>query len=362
MLLLGVLLLNHWLCIARAQMRSFPVENCSACSTHDTTRGNIEMAKCDETNATNGSSVCLCRDFPANASIHPILVYYPQVTENDTTCTNDWAIAPHLMVGFRLLAFGLHLYALVHMVYTMWLTGLFSCQRNKCTTIDMCMLCSAVIVARFGIVHLLEIAAAFTIGSGYTYSFVGAFYIFDSLFSIPWDLYLILLFISVFDTAFSRDELVRLRCFVKIILWTTMVATVLVDFAKVWIYFFQYTIDVRRTTLYILHVAVAVLRGGLLYCSIFVVLFVVHCKMRKVRDYICAVLEPHAHHHSHSYRTYHSATPPTYAPPLGCVPVFDIGSQTPACRQSGGPNCCHVLLFASCLFGRFRKFFRNLHV
>ena len=367
MLLLGVLLLNQWLCIVRARVnpacelsRNFPVENCSVCSTHDTTRGNIEMAKCDDTNATNGSPMCVCRNFPANASRYTILVYYPQVTGKGITCMNDWAIAPHLEVVSRLLGLGLNLYAAVHLVYTIWLAGLFSCQRNKCTKINVSMLCLTVVVAKFGIDYLLEIAAAFTSGSGHSYSFVGALRISDSLLNFPWSLYLILMAISVFDTAFSREEVVRVRCFVNIILWTMMFAMVLLSFVQSWTFVFQYNIGVMTT----LDGAEEILKYSL-YCIWLVLLVVAHCKMHQVRGYICSVLEPRAHHHSHSYRTYHSATPPTHAPPLGCVPVFDIGSQTPACRQSGGTFCCHTLLLLPRCFvfqGFLRSFCRKFHV
>merc|ERR1739848_747154 len=45
-----------------------------------------------------------------------------------------------------------------------------------------------------------------------------------------------------------------------------------------------------------------------------------------------------------------------------CVPVFDIGSQTPSCRQSGGTYCCHTLLLLPWFcFDHFRNCFRSLH-
>ena len=140
------------------------------------------------------------------------------------------------------------------------------------------MLCFALLAAKSGIVCLLEIAAAFTTKSGYTYSFVGAFYILNSLFSIPWNLYLILMGISVFDTAFSRDELVRLRCFVNIIMWAIMFAAVLLYFAQSWIYFSQYNIDVVPT-LYEAALRLVIV----LYVILFVMVVAAHCKMRQVR-------------------------------------------------------------------------------
>merc|ERR1712224_757442 len=156
------------------------------------------------------------------------------------------------------------------------------------TTINISALCCAVVVGRYGTGYLLRIVAAFAIGSGYTYSFVGGSYILNALFSIPWGLYLILMVISVFNTAFSRDELARLRCFVNIILWTIMFATVLLEFAQSWIYYSQYNIGVMTT----LYSAITWLRSSL-YCSFVVLLVVAHCKMRQVvSQYSTSVVKP----------------------------------------------------------------------
>ena len=219
------------------------------------------------------------------------------------------------------------------------------------------MLCLAALVAKEGIVYLLEIAAVFTIGSGHTYSFVGALCIFDSLVSILLSLHVILVGISIFNTAFSRDELVQLRCFVNIILWTIMFATAFLDFAQSWIFFSQYNIGVVST----LSGAALMLRTSL-YIVLIVVVVAAHCKMRQVRTMfaLCSSLV-----HVTTAIATAPITPPhhqhMHAPQLGCVPVFDIGSQTPACRQSGGTCCCHTLLLLPCFCcDRFRNDYQTL--
>ena len=166
MLLSVVLLIAQLLSIARAQTngscqfsRKFSVDNCTACPTLDTTRNNIEMAKC-EGHGTNGSLFCVCGDFPAyaagNMGLDPVLKYYPQVTEDGTVCTNDWAVAPYSKVGFRLVGFGLTLYVTAHAVYIIWQAGLFTCQRNKCTKMNISALCVAIIAGiTYGGVNIL---------------------------------------------------------------------------------------------------------------------------------------------------------------------------------------------------------------
>lgn len=337
----------QWLSFACAQddefcqfSREFRVDNCTACPTVDTTRDNITMATCKEP-GPNGSSLCVCADFPANFSRNPILVYYAQKTENATACTNTWAEAPYLKVVFVLLDFCLYLYATAHLVYIIRLSKLCSCQRNKCTKINIAMLCFFMNTVQTEIRFVLEIIPI-TIGTGYGYySYVVTYYISNALGIILFDLCQILMVMGVFDTAFSGDKMVRGRCFVSTFLWTIMFAKTVLDFVQLWTVVFQSNYGVMT---FQQHEVAQLGFFILLILAFSVMVIVAHRKICQVRDNMCSSIMNIVH------ITTAITTPSPYAAPLDRVPVCDISSQTRASRETRGVFCCLVLLLLPCCF------------
>ena len=136
-LLLVPILLIQSLASARAQLlsvcpnnREFAVDDCTACLTKDTSRDDVTMAECEP--RPPNKSVCVCGSFPANFQFS-ILVYYPQIVGNVSQCASDSTIIPNGYIGLRLVAIGLLLYAVSHLVYILCLSGMCSCKRHRCT-------------------------------------------------------------------------------------------------------------------------------------------------------------------------------------------------------------------------------------
>ena len=133
--------------------REFPVENCTACPSLDTRYDGVTMTTCEKrASKKKASFICECVNFPSNSSSRPTFLYYAHVTGDVTTCTHDWAEAPHIYLAFRLLGAIFCLYAAVHVGYVIWLSGTGSCDRNKCTK----MYVSSVLYCLFGVTNVFS--------------------------------------------------------------------------------------------------------------------------------------------------------------------------------------------------------------
>ena len=140
-----------WLASCDAQLcsssREFAVNNCTACPTIDHTRGDIQMAVCEEREAGPGVGVayaCRCLDFPESSGAS-ILVYYPHVEGNATRCASSWGTAPTMYTAFVVVCAGFQLFTTMHFVYIVVFTGMCSCRQHRCTKINTSALFLAIV-------------------------------------------------------------------------------------------------------------------------------------------------------------------------------------------------------------------------
>ena len=117
------------LCVASANVcaapREFAVDNCTACPTFDHTRGNVQMAVCEERGVDAGGTMiyaCVCGNFPASSFLVHGLLYYPQIEGNVTRCAASWATAPVLYTCLSVVGAGVILYAVSHLFYIVLLS------------------------------------------------------------------------------------------------------------------------------------------------------------------------------------------------------------------------------------------------
>ena len=148
--LIIVAIVCQWYIPTRAQTcgnsaREFAVGNCTACPTRDHTRGGIPMAECKPQRVANISSYkCVCHDYPADAN-NPMVWYYPQRVAGNATpsCSNVWSQNPALYSVLGIVPAGISVYALIHLLYIVVASGMFSCghehfkrKRRRCTPIN----------------------------------------------------------------------------------------------------------------------------------------------------------------------------------------------------------------------------------
>ena len=278
MFLSVILLLIQWLPFVRAQFcqlsRAFLVENCTACPTRDIT-GDATTAVCDiyYNSTANTTSVCKCATFPENA-LQPTSMYYVHVTETTKTCTIDWEVAPRLFIFFKLVQIGLLLYVAVHLGYNMWLSGLCSCQRSKCTKLSLSALFCALTVVINAINNIFGIIGpAFAMRMAYGAP-VGILWI---IVPITWNLFISLLSTSVFDTAFSGDSMARRRCCVSVLVWLVTIVSIL-------LWYFRGMLDLRGASSNVFVVIVLESLNSINPLVCLVVMIVAHRKMLQVRE------------------------------------------------------------------------------
>ena len=134
-----LLLPIYWYASASTQQcvssREFAVDNCTACPTIDRTRGNIQMAVCEE-RAANKSFACVCGNFPTKYWT-PLLRYYTHVKGNVKVCANWWETAPHVHTAVTVPCLGVLLYAAAHCFYIVARSEMFSCKHRKCTKLNV---------------------------------------------------------------------------------------------------------------------------------------------------------------------------------------------------------------------------------
>ena len=148
-----LLLLIQWFTSVSAQQScsslfEFAVDNCTACPTRDHTRGDIEVAVCEE-RAANTSYACVCRQ--KDHSVTYSSFYFPHVDGSGTRCANSWETAPHLYTFLSVVCGSVLLYPGTHLFYIVMLSGICSCKRHKCTKRN-------IYVLLFGIYVLLALA------------------------------------------------------------------------------------------------------------------------------------------------------------------------------------------------------------
>ena len=129
-----LLLIHQWFASVSADHCSsafeFAVDNCTACPTLDHTRGDIEVAFCDE-RAVNTSYACVC-----HGGHMAFLAYFPHVDGNVTRCSNSWETAPHAYTALSVMSGSAMLYATTHLFYIAMLSGICSCKDHSCTKVN----------------------------------------------------------------------------------------------------------------------------------------------------------------------------------------------------------------------------------
>ena len=213
-----------------SSLRKFAVENCTACLTHDHTRGDVRMAVCKERQADTGggtAGICECLNFPANALLAGALVYYPRVEENVTRCTNSWENSSRLNTALLIIAGVVIVYAATHLLYIVVGSGMCSkkCTKSNASALFMCMF-----VLSWLPLLLWRIAGQgeITIGNSGArhYAWLGhSFDIVEMFAALFFDVGQVLLCTSISDMVFGGANMAARRRCIAIFFWTLAIVT-----------------------------------------------------------------------------------------------------------------------------------------
>lgn len=221
-----LLLLILWFASVTAQRScspffEFTVDNCTACPALDHTRGDIEVAVCEE-RAANTSYACVCRQ-PYDHSVTASFFYFPQVDGSGTRCANSWGTAPHTYAALSVVASIFVLYPTTHFFYIAVISGMFSCKRHKCTKMDI----SALLAGVYTLLAFVHLVVRIT-SQGKDVGTSGAEYYaraHHSMTIVTWsesaffDLSLALYCTSVSDTLYPGEEMNSRRRCINLLFW-----------------------------------------------------------------------------------------------------------------------------------------------
>ena len=228
-------LLILWLGSSSAQLcsssREFAVDNCTACSTLDHSRGDVKMAVCEERAAGTGNGTayaCLCLDYPDYGST-PLLVYYPHVEGNVTRCANAWETAPQLNTALVVVCVCAMLYATAHLMCIVVLSGMFSCKQPRCTKTNASALLFCMVRLCWISMYLWVFAAQGEVDIENAWL---GYPVHGLVISVSFDLGAALLYTSICDMAFGGDDMACWRHCISITFWTLAItSSLLVTFA-----------------------------------------------------------------------------------------------------------------------------------
>ena len=220
-----LLLLIQWFASVSAQQScasffEFTVDNCTACPTRDHTRGDIEVAVCEE-RAANTSYACVCRQ--KDHSVTYSFFNFPHVDGSGTRCANSWETAPHAYAALSVVSSSVVLYPTTHFFYIAMFSGLCSCKRHSCTKVNTASLLLG-IYTLLAFVHLVIRAASQGKNAGSS----GAEYYawaHNSLKILTWcqlvflDLGTVLYYTTISDTLYAGEEMDRRRRFINLSFW-----------------------------------------------------------------------------------------------------------------------------------------------
>lgn len=224
--MLFLLFLIQWFTSTSAQLcassREFPVDNCTACPKEDLTRGNIQMAQCNE---RKDGFTCECVDFPSTA-MAPSLLYYPYADdkENVTRCSTSWVQAPVGFTALTIVTACVLLYAIMHCFYIV--ARSVNCLNKRCgctkgsaaaLLFGMCSL-SQLIKTLWTLVAQGEI----TLGKIGASNYVWLAHSSDILIfcgAVTSDVGQVLLYTSICDMVYHGQEMARKRRCINISFW-----------------------------------------------------------------------------------------------------------------------------------------------
>ena len=220
-----LLLLIQWFASVSAQQScasffEFTVDNCTACPTRDHTRGDIEVAVCEE-RAANTSYACVCRQ--KDHSVTYSFFNFPHVDGSGTRCANSWETAPNAYAALTVVSSSVLLYPMTHFFYIAMLSGICSCKHHRCTKINTASLIMGIYLL-LAVVHLVIRATS----QGKHVGTAGAEYYaraHNSLEIVTWcqgvviDLVIALTCTSISDTLYAGEEMDRRRRCLNLSFW-----------------------------------------------------------------------------------------------------------------------------------------------
>ena len=198
----------------------FAVDNCTACPTLDHTRGDVEVAVCEE-RAANTSYACVC-----HGGHMAFLVYFPHVDGSGTRCANSWETAPHACAALSVVCGSVLLYPMTHLFYIVMLSGICSCKRRRCTNMKI----ASLLLGIFSLCTFVHLVIRVT-SQGKNVGTSGADYyarVHSSMIIVVWcenlffDLTLALACTSISDTLYAGEEKNSKRRCISLSFWIPM--------------------------------------------------------------------------------------------------------------------------------------------
>ena len=203
------------------------MNNCTACPTIDRTRGDIQMAVCEE-RAANKSFACVCGNFPAETP-YPLLRYYPHVEEHAKVCANFWETASHVHTAVTVPCVSVLLYAAAHFFYIVVRSEMCWYKRCKCTKIDASAffggtlsLCQLAVLLIFGVGNISGNSGA----DDYT-RLNSSLLLFICCSILLMILCLALFYTSIVDTVYSGEEMACMRRSISLSFWIPFIGSML---------------------------------------------------------------------------------------------------------------------------------------
>ena len=196
------------------------MDNCTACATIDRTRGDIQMAVCEE-RAANKSFACVCGDFPDNRWV-PLFRYYPHVEGDTKVCANWWEMAPYLHTALTVPCVSVLLYAATHFFYIVARSEMCSRKRRKCTKINASAFVAGTLNLCMLAVVLILIGAGNIIGNSGADHYGWLTFSLDVLFlctQLIMFLGLALFYTSIVDTVYPGEDMACMRRSVSLSFW-----------------------------------------------------------------------------------------------------------------------------------------------